>query len=125
MSDVTATGLAGEQYVLLTTFRRDGRAVPTPVWVAAYDGGLGVWTVADSGKVKRARRDGHVTIAACDRRGRPTGPVVDATATVLDAAGTAAVRAAVRRKYGVVGWIAVTASGLRRGRDGVAGIAIR
>ncbi|MEV5447304.1 PPOX class F420-dependent oxidoreductase, partial [Streptomyces sp. NPDC052644] len=58
--------LAAEKYVLLTTFRKDGRAVSTPVWAVRDDDTLAVWTVADSGKVKRIRRDGTVTVAPCD-----------------------------------------------------------
>ncbi len=46
----------GHQFLRLTTFRRSGEAVPTPVWFAAVDGGLGVFTSADAGKVKRIRR---------------------------------------------------------------------
>jgi uncharacterized protein len=118
------TDLADAQFVLLTTFRRDGRAVPTPVWVAPVTDGLGVWTPAGSGKVKRIRRDGTVTLAACDRRGNPTGPPVDGKARVLDADGTARVRAAVRRKYGLLGKALTTISQLRRGAAGAVGIAI-
>jgi uncharacterized protein len=116
--------LADAQFVLLTTFRKDGRAVPTAVWVAPVPDGLGVWTPAGSGKVKRIRRDGTVTLAVCDRRGNPTGPPVDGTARVLDAEGTARVRAAVRQKYGLLGKALTTISQLRRGAAGAVGIAI-
>ena len=116
--------LADAQFVLLTTFRKDGRAVPTAVWVAAVPDGLGVWTPAGSGKVKRIRRDGTVTLAACDRRGNPTGPAVDGTAKILDADGTARVRAAVSRKYGLLGRVLTAISAMRRGAAGAVGIAI-
>ena len=119
-----AEQLADAQFVSLTTFRRDGTAVPTAVWVAAVPDGLGVWTVADSGKVKRIRRDGTVTLAVCDRRGTPTGPAVPGHARILDADGTARVRTAVRRKYKVLGWVLTTLSSLRRGDAGSVGIAI-
>jgi uncharacterized protein len=118
------TDLADAQFVLLTTFRKDGRAVPTAVWVAPVPDGLGVWTPAGSGKVKRIRRDGTVTLAECDRRGNPTGPSVDGKARVLDAEGTARVRAAVRQKYGLLGKALTTISRLRRGAAGAVGIAI-
>lgn len=121
----TVSELAGEQFVLLTTFRRDATAVSTPVWAVPFDGGLGIWTGAATGKVKRIRRDGHVTVSPCDRRGHPTGPEVPATATLLDRADAAAVRGAVARKYGVLGRILVTASTLRRGVAGTAGIVVR
>ncbi len=118
------TALADAQFVLLTTFRKDGRPVPTAVWVAPIPEGLGVWTGGDSGKVKRIRRDGTVTLAVCDRRGNPTGPPVNGTARVLDAEGTARVRAAVRKKYGLLGKLLTTMSRLRRGTAASAGIAI-
>jgi uncharacterized protein len=121
----TVENLADAQFVLLTTFRRDGRAVPTPVWAVALDGGIGVWTPGSSGKVGRIRRDGSVTLAPCDRRGNPLGDPVRGTATVLDAAGTLRVRAAVRRKYRALGWVLTTLSGLRRrAGEGPVGLAI-
>src|SRR5262245_23301176 len=55
--------LGSEKYVQLTTFRRDGRAVPTPIWVMPDGDGVAFWTVRDSGKVKRIRNSGRVTIA--------------------------------------------------------------
>lgn len=124
MTAPTTEQLAAAQFVLLTTFRRDGRAVGTPVWVVPVADGLGVWTTADSGKVKRIRRDGAVTLAECDRRGTPTGPAVPGTARVLDAAGTARVRVGVREKYGLLGKALTTIGGLRRGRSAHAGLAI-
>jgi hypothetical protein len=120
----TGEQLADAQFVSLTTFRKDGTAVPTAVWVAAVPDGLGVWTVADSGKVKRIRRDGTVTVAVCDLRGTPTGPAVPAHARVLDADGTARVRTAVRRKYKLLGRVLTILSSLRRGDAGSVGIAI-
>jgi hypothetical protein len=119
----TIENLADAQFVALTTFRRDGRAVPTPVWVVPLDGGLGVWTPGSSGKVKRIRRDGGVTLAPCTRRGEVQGEAVAGTARVLDEAGTRRVRAAVRKKYGVLGWALTTISGLRR-REGAGAVGL-
>jgi PPOX class probable F420-dependent enzyme len=63
--------LADEKYVALTTYRRSGEPVSTPVWVVQIsDGRLGIWTAADSGKVKRLRNDSRVTAQASDLRGR-------------------------------------------------------
>lgn len=64
------TDLTQARYVSLVTYRRDGREVPTPVWAAEDSGELLIWTRADSGKVKRLRRDPAVTVAPCDWRGR-------------------------------------------------------
>ena len=124
MTGSTVENLADEQFVLLTTFRRDGRAVPTPVWVVPLDGGLGIWTPGSSGKVKRIRRSGAVTLAPCDRRGTPLGDAVPGTARLLDEAGTRRVRAAVRAKYGLLGRVLTTVERLRRRSPGPVGIAV-
>ncbi|WP_156384243.1 PPOX class F420-dependent oxidoreductase [Marmoricola sp. Leaf446] len=83
----TLRELADERFVSLTTFRRTGEGVATPVWLVP-DGaeGLAVWTPAGSGKVKRLRRDGRVTLRPCDRRGRVAegAPTVEARASVSD-----------------------------------------
>lgn len=124
MTGSTIENLADEQFVLLTTFRRDGRAVPTPVWVVPLDGGLGIWTPGSSGKVKRIRRSGAVTLAPCDRRGTPLGDAVPGTARLLDEAGTRRVRTAVRTKYGLLGRVLTTVERLRRRPPGPVGIAV-
>jgi uncharacterized protein len=125
MSASTVESLGGQQFVLLTTFRRDGRGVPTPVWVVRLDDGLAVWTAGRAGKVKRIRRDGSVTLAPCDRRGAPLGDAVPGSARILDEAGTERVRAAVRRKYGLLGRVLTALQGVRRRRSGSpVGIAI-
>ena len=67
-------------YVSLTTFRRTGIPVSTPVWAAPDGDTLVVWTRADSGKVKRLRHTPRVTVAPCDVRGRVHGPAVDGVA---------------------------------------------
>jgi PPOX class probable F420-dependent enzyme len=120
----TLDNLGGSSYVLVTTYRKDGRAVATPVWVVRDGDGLGVWTVADSGKVKRIRRDGTVLVGPCDMRGRPTGDQVPARAALLDRDGTARVRGLLVKKYGLSARIGLIGSRLRRGRDGTVGIRI-
>jgi hypothetical protein len=71
------------KYLSLTSFRRDGTSVATPVWFVTDNGHLLVETDADSYKVKRIRRDAHVRIALCDARGRLRGEVVEAQARIL------------------------------------------
>ncbi len=93
--------LLGEaRYVQLTTFRRDGRGVPTPVWVVREGDELLAFTGAHSGKVKRLRRDDHVLLVPCSALGRPLGRPVDARARLLPASEGPRVEAAVRGKYG-------------------------
>lgn len=62
--------LSDEKYVSLTTYRKNGEAVATPVWVVGLsDGRLGVWTATDSGKVKRLRNDPRVMVQPSHVRG--------------------------------------------------------
>ena len=95
---MSSAELAKELYLSITTFRRDGTAVSTPVWVAGDNGSLLVISEADSWKVKRIRRDGHVRVAPCSARGAVRGEPVDADATIEDE--TAAVEELLARKYG-------------------------
>ena len=110
--------LAAEKYVLLTTFRKDGRAVPTPVWAVRDGDTLAVWTVTDSGKVKRVRRSGEVTVAPCDMRGNPHGEPVGGHAVLGDAADHQRVKGLMAGKYGLIGRLTMWGSRLRRGADG-------
>jgi PPOX class probable F420-dependent enzyme len=93
--------LADARYILLTTFRRDGNPVPTPVWVVGDGGSLAVWTSRDTGKVKRIRLDGKVEVAPCDFRGRPFGDSVPARARLLPEDETERVHDLLIRKYGL------------------------
>lgn len=120
----TLTEIGAAKYVLLTTFRKDGSAVPTPLWAALDGDRLLMWTVTDSHKVKRIRRTPRVTIAACDVRGNQKGEAVEANAVVLDDAGTDHARDVITRKYGILGWITMKGSLIRRGRTGTIGLAI-
>ena len=51
------------RYLSITSYKRDGRGVATPVWFAQRDGRLLVQSGATSGKVKRVRRDPRVQVA--------------------------------------------------------------
>jgi PPOX class probable F420-dependent enzyme len=120
----TVDALGAAQYLLVTTFRKDGRTVPTPVWGARDGDALVFWSVTDAGKIKRIRRTPRVLVGPCDLRGRPTGESVPGTAVILDAAGTERVRALLRHKYGLMGRLTMWGSLVRRGRDGTIGVRI-
>ena len=85
----TATDFAavhGHKYALLITFRRDGTAVPTPVWFALLDDRRFVTRTEErTAKVRRIRRDPRVRVLPCDPRGKPLGPGVEGTARILQA----------------------------------------
>ena len=116
--------LGAGKYLLVTTYRKDGRTVPTPVWTARDGDALVVWTVADSGKVKRIRNRGDVLVAPCDARGNRRGDDVPAHAEIVDAEPAARYRELIRRKYGVVGRLIMLGSRLRRGEQGTVGLRI-
>jgi len=116
--------LSRGSYLLVTTFRKDGTPVPTPVWVAHDDDELLVWTQATAGKVKRIRNNPTVELTGCDVRGRPRGETVKGTARILDAEATDRGRSVLKKKYGVSGHLVIGASKLFRGRDGTVCVAI-
>jgi PPOX class probable F420-dependent enzyme len=96
--------LAGKRYLNLESYRRSGEGVRTPVWFAAApaeSGGprLYVYSTADSGKVKRIRREGVVKIAPCDARGRVTGAWIAARAEIVGGAEFVAGMRLLDRKY--------------------------
>ena len=113
----TFDSLSGERFVALTTFRRSGAAVATPVWIAGFGDALVVTTPAASGKVKRLRNSGRVQLQPCSRSGKiaPDAPRVDGTAVVLgpDTAYPQE-KDAIRRKYGLEYRIIVAVEGLTR-----------
>ncbi|WP_405855383.1 PPOX class F420-dependent oxidoreductase [Streptomyces sp. NBC_01515] len=88
-------------HVSLTTFRRSGQAVPTPVGGLVQDGTLYVLTPPETGKVKRIRNNPQVTIAPCNMRGTvpAEAPAVRATARLLDPAETSRVQEMMRRRF--------------------------
>ncbi|MDX3546006.1 PPOX class F420-dependent oxidoreductase [Streptomyces europaeiscabiei] len=122
--DISLDALGAGSYLLITTYRKNGTGVPTPVWVVRDGDTLGIWTVADSWKVKRIRNRADVLVGPCDVRGNPTGDSVPARAEILDAAGSAAYRRLIARKYGVLGRLTLLGSRLRRGADGTVGIRV-
>ncbi|MEU4997925.1 PPOX class F420-dependent oxidoreductase [Streptomyces sp. NPDC021622] len=124
MGEATARRLGAGKYLLVTSYRRNGTLVPTPVWVVQDGTALGVWTVADSWKVKRIRNRSDVLVGPCDARGNPTGEQIPATAEICDPAQTARYRTLITRKYGLIGRLTLLGSRLRRGLDGTVGIRI-
>jgi PPOX class probable F420-dependent enzyme len=93
--------ISRESYVSLTTYRKDGTAVATPVWFVVDGPELLVISNADAWKVKRIRNNSHVTVTVCDFRGRvaPGAASAEGTARLLDEAGTGAGRVLLARKY--------------------------
>ena len=94
--------IQGRKYMLLTTFRKSGVAVPTPVWFGEDDDNLYIMTRSDSGKFKRIRNNPGVRVAPCTVRGKVTGPEFSALARILPPEAWPRARQTIHRKY----WLA-------------------
>jgi PPOX class probable F420-dependent enzyme len=113
-------------YINLTTYRKDGTAVATPVWAVLNGDELVVVTETDTWKVKRIRNNGHVLVTVANIRGKvaPGAASAEGTARLLDAAETETARTLLARKYllsRVGNWFAKV---LRMRRKPLTGIAI-
>lgn len=93
--------LEGHKYIRLTTFRKSGEPVSTPVWFALHDGRLHITTEPDSGKMKRIRNEPRVLISPCNAWGRPKGASVEGMARSVEDAPTGEAEAVFREKYRV------------------------
>ena len=96
--------LATAKYVSLTTFRRNGDGVSTPVWIAPSGDDLVFVSVDNTGKTKRLKNNDRVELRACDLRGNvaPDAVTYSGTATVdRTPGGIARIREAVVAKYGL------------------------
>ena len=82
---------AGQKYLSLESFKKNGQGVRTPVWFAAEpsakldsnDAKLYAYTIGVSGKVKRIRNNSSVKIAPCNMRGDVQGDWVPARAEIV------------------------------------------
>lgn len=94
------------KYISFITYKKDGTAVPTPVWVVPFEGGYAFTTEVTSYKVKRVRNNPAAAAVACSMRGkvRPDATEYQGTAEVLDEATAARVDRLIKRKY----WLAYT-----------------
>jgi PPOX class probable F420-dependent enzyme len=90
---------ADERTVSLTTYRRDGTPVATPVHIAVAGSTAYIRTFDPSGKLKRMRRCTDIEIAPCTVRGRVTGPAMRATARILTGEESARAGRALAAKY--------------------------
>jgi len=89
----------GHRYLNLETYRRTGAAVRTPVWFAEKDGVLYLYTLADSGKVKRIRNNPRVRAVPSDFRGNPLGEWIEGAARILPPEEARAADRLLNQKY--------------------------
>ena len=99
------TGL-DSKYISLSTYRRSGASVETPVWFVEMEQKLYVFTARDSGKVKRLRNSPKARIAPCDARGGLKGEWQDVEARLVEDRSTIErAHALFRMKYGFQMWL--------------------
>lgn len=89
------------QYVALTTYRLDGRAVVTPVWAAEREGCLLIFSNPAAGKMKRLRNSPRASVAPCTWNGTLTGAQLPATARILAPDELGGMWSALVKKYGL------------------------
>ena len=103
LEKATFPDLRKEQCIALTTFRKTGQAVTTPVWFAIKLGIIYVETHADAGKLKRLGHTARVTLAPCTYSGKITGSVYEGIARILtESEESTEASATLAKKYGVM-----------------------
>jgi PPOX class probable F420-dependent enzyme len=108
-SPITFLSMGRQKYISLTTFRRTGAAVATPVWFARLEETVYVYSAATAGKVKRIRNNSQVQLAVCTMRGRVKSPTISGVARIVtDPQEQAQAKAALDAKY----WMARRLLGL-------------
>jgi PPOX class probable F420-dependent enzyme len=91
--------IRGQKYICLTTFRKSGVGVNTPVWFAERDDKLYVKTRIESGKSKRIRNTPNVRVAPCTIRGKIIGPEFAGRARILPPQQSGPAKDAINSKY--------------------------
>jgi PPOX class probable F420-dependent enzyme len=99
MANQIPASIQGRKYISLTTFRKTGVGIATPVWFGEEEGKLYVMTRSDLGKTKRIRNNPQVRVTPCTMRGTVTGAEFAATARILPAPEHARARRTIHRKY--------------------------
>jgi hypothetical protein len=99
MPEAIPAEIHDQKYISLTTFRKSGAKVATPVWFGEDGDKLYVMTLSKMGKTKRIRNNPQVTVAPCTMRGKLAGPEIAATARILPPEEHSHARQTINRKY--------------------------
>src|SRR5581483_6757894 len=112
VADAEPTGsiddLRGHKYCVLVSYRKNGQAMPSPLWFGVAGGKLYFLTSPDGFKVKRIRNNPEVRVAPCTSRGKPVGPPFVGKARVLPDSEADTAERELKAKYGVGGKIYTT-----------------
>jgi PPOX class probable F420-dependent enzyme len=105
--------IASSKQISLTTYRKNGTPVSTPVWHVPEGDSLTTVSTADAGKIKRIRNNSRVEVTACDIRGRirPGAQPAQGIATLLPQSETEKARRLMESRYisaRIGGWFART-----------------
>lgn len=93
--------LQPHEFIVLTTYRKDGRAVPTTVWFAYDRGTIYITTGSKAGKIKRIRNNGRVEMTPSGRTGNLLGqPGIEGQAHEIKPEDRTHARAVLAQKYG-------------------------
>jgi uncharacterized protein len=117
MADPKFDSLQGQQFIALTTFRKSGVPVVTPVWFTQSGGRLYVWTSAESGKVKRLRNNRLVSLAPSDFSGKPLGSAMPGVVSFPPEEEWKGLKKQFQSKYGVQFSLFSNLSRLRGGNN--------
>jgi uncharacterized protein len=93
-------GFEGHQCLALTTFRRTGTPVVTPVWFVQRGEHLIIWTSVDSGKAKRLKKNSLVRLAPSNHSGRLLSTLIEGQAGFVPEHKAAGLKQAFQAKYG-------------------------
>jgi uncharacterized protein len=94
------TAFHGARQCLLVTFKRSGEPVPTPVnFGLSADGKLYFRCEPHVAKLRRLRRDPHVRVCPCNFRGKPRGPLREASARILEGSEVRAAHAVIAANW--------------------------
>ncbi len=99
MASQIPPAIQNQKYISLTTFRKNGAGIATPVWFGEDNGKLYVMTLSKMGKTKRVRNNPQVRVAPCTMRGKVTGPEFPATVRILPPEEQKHARQTINRKY--------------------------
>jgi PPOX class probable F420-dependent enzyme len=89
------------RYINLESYKKNGKAVRTPVWFVEDKGVIYVRTDQNSGKMKRMRNNNHILIVPSDFRGKPKGSWIKAEINIASTNEKERANKLLDQKYGL------------------------